>query len=573
MHQLLLVGGLGLAVVIAATVFSRRTGIAAPLLLVALGIAAASTPWVPDIEVEPELVLAGVLPPLLYSSSLRLPVIDLRRNLGMITWLSVVIVVASAFAVGAAVHLCFPQIPFPLAVALGAVVSPTDAVAATSIGKRLGLPNRLMTVLEGESLVNDATALVLLRVSLAALAGSFSLGQAVLDFAVAVVGAVLVGLAVAWVTILVRQRLADPVLTTLISFAVPFLAFAPAEAIGASGVLAVVVAGIVTGHVGPRRFPARDRQAQAIHWATISFALESGVFLLMGLELPALLDAAREESSVGTVLAIAGVALLVTVVLRVLGVFAPVLVERRVQPERNERVRAHLAALENRLDAYQESYEPQSQQAERRVQHFQRRLARGTADVDFQESHPITRRGGVVLAWSGMRGVVTLAAAQTIPINTEHRATLVLVAFVVALVTLVGFGGSLPWLIRRLDFPEVTPDERRDEFTALMRTMLTDASAQLGPLDKMTVDGQPIDSQVVQRVNEQFVPVLLGRLRGDVQPKPGVREQLVIIQRRYVDALRDALNDERSIGAYRSETYAAVQAILDREEQRLDPQR
>jgi CPA1 family monovalent cation:H+ antiporter len=172
-----------------------------------------------------------------------------------------------------------------------------------------------------------------------------------------------------------------------------------------------------------------------------------------------------------------------------------------------------------------------------------------------------------------MRGVVTLAAAQTIPINTEHRATLVLVAFVVALVTLVGFGGSLPWLIRRLDFPEVTPDERRDEFTALMRTMLTDASAQLGPLDKMTVDGQPIDSQVVQRVNEQFVPVLLGRLRGDVQPKPGVREQLVIIQRRYVDALRDALNDERSIGAYRSETYAAVQAILDREEQRLDPQR
>jgi CPA1 family monovalent cation:H+ antiporter len=106
-----------------------------------------------------------------------------------------------------------------------------------------------------------------------------------------------------------------------------------------------------------------------------------------------------------------------------------------------------------------------------------------------------------------------------------------------------------------------------------MRTMLTDASAQLGPLDKMTVDGQPIDSQVVQRVNEQFVPVLLGRLRGDVQPKPGVREQLVIIQRRYVDALRDALNDERSIGAYRSETYAAVQAILDREEQRLDPQR
>src|SRR4051812_25657909 len=148
---------------IAASVFSRRTGVAAPLLLVGLGIAASYLPTAPTIHLEPELVLAGVLPPLLYSSAVNLPVIDVRRNFRLIAWLSIVMVLVSAVVIGAVVHWVFPSISFALAAALGAVVAPTDAVAATAIGRRVGLPPRLMVVLEGESLVNDASALVVLR--------------------------------------------------------------------------------------------------------------------------------------------------------------------------------------------------------------------------------------------------------------------------------------------------------------------------------------------------------------------------------------------------------------------------
>lgn len=178
---------------IAASVFARRTGVAAPLLLVALGIGASYLPSTPAIHLEPEIILAGVLPPLLYASAVQLPVLDVRRNVGLIAWLSIVMVIVSALVVGALVHALFPSISFALATALGAVVSPTDAVAATAIGHRVGLPPRLMTVLEGESLVNDASALVVLRTAVAALAvtAHFSLGHIVLDFAWAVVGAIL----------------------------------------------------------------------------------------------------------------------------------------------------------------------------------------------------------------------------------------------------------------------------------------------------------------------------------------------------------------------------------------------
>ncbi|GAA3559697.1 hypothetical protein GCM10022235_29970 [Kribbella ginsengisoli] len=183
-HQFLLVAGAGLAIMITASVFARRTGVAAPLLLVGLGIGASYLPGTPVIHVEPELILAGVLPPLLYSSAVQLPVLDVRRNVSLIAWQSVVMVIVSALAIGALVHALFPEISFALGTALGAVVSPTDAVAATAIGHRIGLPPRLMTVLEGESLVNDASALVVLRTAIAAIAASsgFSFGHTVLDF-------------------------------------------------------------------------------------------------------------------------------------------------------------------------------------------------------------------------------------------------------------------------------------------------------------------------------------------------------------------------------------------------------
>ncbi|WP_371402181.1 sodium:proton antiporter [Kribbella sp. NBC_00662] len=566
-HQIVLIAGAGLAIMIAASVFARRTGVAAPLLLVALGIGASYLPSTPAIHIEPEIILAGVLPPLLYASAVQLPVLDVRRNVALISWLSVVMVIVSALTIGALVHALFPSISFALATALGAVVSPTDAVAATAIGHRVGLPPRLMTVLEGESLVNDASALVVLRTAVAALAVTthFSLGHTVLDFAWAVVGAVLIGLIVGVLTALLRQRLDDPVLNTTISFAVPFLAYFPAEELHASGVLAVVIAGLLTGAVGSRRFSARDRQTQATTWTTISFILESGVFLAMGYQLPELVNDARAETTVGEITALVLLVVGLLVALRFLGLAWPALQFRFGSNNRTEQTRAKLSQFEEHLDAM----EPSGEREENRLAWARKRLARGQADADFEEREPITARGMLVLAWAGMRGVVTVAAAQTIPAGTPHRATVVLAAFIVALITLVGFGLSLPAVIARMRFRPESAEEKRDSVTALMRQIGEAAIDALGPLEEQTVDGEPLDPDAVSALKERIVPRLVSGSRQLRDTKPDTREQMAVLQRRYLDAMREALEAERSIGVYSSDTYRVVESFLDTFEQRF----
>jgi monovalent cation/hydrogen antiporter len=566
-HRLALIAGVGLAIMIAASVFSRRTGVAAPLLLVGLGIGASYLPSTPVIHVDPEIVLAGILPPLLYSSAVNLPVLDVRRNLGLILWLSVVMVVASALVVGAVVHWVFPSIPFALAVALGAVVSPTDAVAATAIGRRVGLPPRLMTVLEGESLVNDASALVVLRTAVAALATAehFSLGRTVLEFLWAVAGAALIGLVVGWLTVRLRERLDDPVLNTTISFAVPFLAYFPAEQMDASGVLAVVLAGLVTGALGARRFSGRDRQTQATTWTTISFILESGVFLAMGYQLPQFVDAARDETTGAQITALVVVVVALLVALRFLGVGLPAVIDRYGPRDKGADRRARLTEFEERLDAI----DPADEREESRLAWAQRRLARGRADAEFEEREPITARGSLALAWAGMRGVVTVAAAQTIPAGTPQRSTVVLAAFLVALITLVLFGLSLPALIRRLRFRRPSVRERHRAVQELLHQVGESAIDTLGPLEEQTIDGAPVDPKLVERMKDRILPRLITGAAQVRNARPDALEQTMVLQRRYLDAMRDALATERSIGAYGSETYRQVEGLLDSLEQRV----
>jgi NhaP-type Na+/H+ or K+/H+ antiporter len=566
-HQFLLVAGAGLAIMIAASVFARRTGVAAPLLLVGLGIGASYLPGTPTIHVEPELVLAGVLPPLLYASAVQLPVLDVRRNLALIAWQSVVMVIVSALAIGALVHAMFPGISFALATALGAVVSPTDAVAATAIGHRVGLPPRLMTVLEGESLVNDASALVVLRTAIAAIsaASGFSLGDTVLDFGWAVAGAALIGVVVGWATALVRGRLDDPVLNTTISFAVPFLAYFPAEQAHASGVLAVVTAGLVTGALGSKRFSARDRQTQATTWTTISFILESAVFLAMGYQLPELVDAARAETTTGE---ITGLVLLVVgllVALRFAGLAWPALRERFGRHDRNEQTRVRLGQFEEHLD----SMTPADRREENRVAWARRRLARGRADVEFEEREPITGRGYVVVGWAGMRGVVTVAAVQTIPAGTPHVNTVVLAAFLVALITLVLFGLTLPAVIAKMSFTSESAEDKRDSVQSLLRRVGEGAIDTLGPLEEQTVGGEPIDPELVTTMKDRIVPGIVSGSSQLRSTRPDSLEQMLVVQRRYLDAMREALGAERSIGAYSSATYRQVEALLDSIEQRF----
>src|SRR3954469_23361894 len=273
---------LGVVAIVAVSALAPRVGVAAPLVLVLLGVAVSFLPFVPAIDVDPEWILGGVLPPLLYSSAVGMPTMDFRRDFRIISGLSVVLVVVSAVVVGFVVSWLVPGIGLAAGIALGAIVSPTDAVA-TSIVRRAGVSPRIVTVLEGESMLNDASALVLLRAAIAALGAGVVLIDVAGSFVWSVVLASAIGLVVGKLTLLVRSRLDQSTAGVAISLVTPFVAYLPAEGAEASGLVAAVVAGLVSGHGAARRLSAEDRITERVVWRTVELLLESAVFLLMGL--------------------------------------------------------------------------------------------------------------------------------------------------------------------------------------------------------------------------------------------------------------------------------------------------
>ncbi len=272
-----------------------RFGWPTPLVLVVVGAGASYLPHVPEVQLDADVVLFAVLPPLLYATTARTSLFDFRHNKASIVAMSVVLVVFTTLVVGAVTWLLLPGVAVAAALALGAVVAPPDAIAASALGRRLGLPRRVGMLLEHESLVNDAAALIALSVAVSALTTSPSAPEVALDFVWAVVGAVLVGGLVAAVLAVLRARLRDPVLDTLVSFVAPYLAFLPAEELHASGVLATVVTGLALAQLSPRIQTAGARVTEAITWRTVSFVLENAVFLLIGLQLPGLLAGAGDS--------------------------------------------------------------------------------------------------------------------------------------------------------------------------------------------------------------------------------------------------------------------------------------
>lgn len=568
---LAIVGVLVIVLMVAVTGLSKKLGVAAPLLLVVVGLTLSYTPGVPDIEVPHEWILTGVLPPLLYAAAIKVPVIDFRRNLGAITSLSVVLVLVSALVTGLVLYALLPDLNLAAAIALGAVVSPPDAVAATSIGKRLGLPPRLVTVLEGEGLVNDATALVLLRSALAVAAGTMSgVWSGVADFGYAVVAAVAVGLLVGVVTVAVRARVHDPVLDTALSFVVPFVAFIPAEELGASGVLAVVVAGLCTGHRGAAVLGAQARIGDDVNWRTVQFLLESAVFLLMGLELHDLVDDIDQDllSIPRTVL----LGLLVTAVLlvvRLAWVFPLVLLLRR----RADRAEHRTMRLWLGLEQVRER--PADPRRERRRRLLRHLYAQRRADLEQERREGLGWRGAAVLGWSGMRGVVTLAAAQSLPGTVPYREQLVLIAFTVAVTTLLLQGGTLPALIRVLGIRGVdTTADLRD--SAALFDEIADAGLRvLDAPDTVLGVGAGADPDVVERVRQDTF------LRSESnweqaharegEDAPAPHHQYRQLRLAVVRAEREALLAARRHGKYPSRVLADAQRVLDLEETRLRP--
>ena len=295
---------------------SRRIGWSAPLVLVLVGIAGSFVPGIPSFELDPDLVLVGLLPPLLYAAAIRTSLVDFASTKEALLWLSVGFVIVTTFAVGLVTWWIVPSISLAAAIALGAVVAPPDAVAATSIARRVGMPRRIVTILEGESLVNDATALVALS---AAITGRVTVGSVGLDFLVAAGGGVAVGLAVTWLLVRIRSHIVDPVLDTTLSFTAPFVAFLPAEAIHASGVLAVVITSLLLGHKAPTLQSAASRISESINWGTVQFLLENAVFLLIGLQLKGLIqDVADTDLGAGRVAAICATVLIATIAVRLI---------------------------------------------------------------------------------------------------------------------------------------------------------------------------------------------------------------------------------------------------------------
>ncbi|REE04364.1 sodium:proton antiporter [Citricoccus nitrophenolicus] len=561
MEEFALLAVAGVLIIVLVSLFAPKLGVAAPILLVIVGIGCSLIPGAPRILLEPEWILMIALPPILYSAAVNVPITDFRRDLETISALSVLLVIASAFATGWLIWWVLPDIGFAAAVALGAVISPPDAVAATSIGKKLGLPPRLVMILEGEGLVNDATALVMLRTAIAATAGSITFWGAIGDFVYAVIAGVAVGLLVGALTVWARSRIRQqPVLTTAISLTVPFLAYMPAENLHASGVIAVVAAGLVTGHQAPKRFSAVDRITDRTNWRTIQLLLENGVFLLMGFEITSIV-ADAESSGRGLWMAVALAAACTVILFGVRILFVvPLIARLRARQRRVPEVAEHLdAALEAVAEGDQEANPRRAA-----------RLQRWRADAQFQATHSLGWRGGAVLAWSGMRGAVTLAAAQSLPSDIPYRAELILIAFTVAIITLVIQGGTLPLLIRVLGIKGTSEEAEGREVTRLAEEIIAARQAFLDNQALLRENGRPFAPEVLERTRSRGLAATeaLAAMVNDDDPD-GHAQQHRELRRQLVDVEQSILLDARAGGTYSSHTLQRAQHFIDAESTRM----
>ena len=480
----------GLLAIAGASILSERLGIAAPLLLVLGGIGVSLLPGTPEIEIEPEWILAGVLPPLLYSASASMPATRFRRDVTAIGGLSIVLVVLSAVVLGLFFAWLMPGLDLGWGIALGAIISPTDAVA-TTIVRRLGVSHRVVAILEGESLLNDATALVLLRAAIAGAGASVSLWGVAGTFVYSLIVAVAVGLGVGHLVLWLRARMDDPAVNTLVSFTTPFLAAIPTSELGASGLVAAVVAGLVTGRHAPEVLSVRHRLSDSQNWRMVELVLEGGIFLVMGLQVSSIIDDVQgDHAGIGRAIALAVGALAVTVAVRTAFV-APLLTTLRLLRSRSEQVRPWLISAQHQLDAGDlgqfarpRRWRSRSGITEATVERLRTRLRRGLASIDYFLAEPLGWPEGVIVVWAGMRGAITLAAAQTLPTETPDRSLLVLVAFLVATGSLLVQGLSLPWVIARVRPAVPDPVAEREEQLRIADLLRATAESAGGATDE-----------------------------------------------------------------------------------------
>jgi CPA1 family monovalent cation:H+ antiporter len=498
-------------------VLAYVTAVPYPIWLTVGGALLAFAPGVPDVRLEPDLVLIIALPPLLYAAALFSDLRELRRNARPIGLLAVGLVLATTFAVAAVAHEVIDGLSWEAAIVLGAVLGPTDPVAATSIAGRVGAPRRIVTKLEGESLVNDATALTAFKFAVAAAtAGTFSLSEAAGEFVLSLAGGVAIGAVVSYVVILVRRRIIDGPMQAFFSIVTPYFAYLPADAIGASGVLAAVTTGIAVGWQAPRLVNAEVRLQLYAMWEVLVFLLNSMLFILVGLQLPSVIDALNERDPE-------------TLAWYALAIALTVMAIRLVW-----------------------------------VMPFMYLLFRGGEEVRR------SWRGAFVVGFTGMRGAVSLAAALAIPESVPARDLIVFLCYTTILWTVCVEGLSLPWLLRMLGVHEGDlPQHEEDEARLLV------ADAALRRVDELLVEDW-VGEETAERVRgvytfrrNRFAQRLGKEVDGADEDIDGRSQHYQRLTREILAAERAALLDLRRAGRIGDETLRRVQRDLDLEETRL----
>jgi CPA1 family monovalent cation:H+ antiporter len=517
MRDIIIVLGL-LACVTALVPLADRWDVPYPILLVLGGLALGFVPntILPDIVLAPDLVFVLFLPPLLYWATLTTPWREFRRFMRPILLLAVGLVVATMVTVAAAAHAVIPGLDWSLALVLGAIVSPPDAVAATAIAERLGLPTRVSVILEGESLVNDATALVAYGTAVAVVSeSSLSPIHVGGEFLWAVVGGIITGLLVGWVIAQLRKRMDNPLVESAVSLLTPFAAYLPAYLVGASGVLSVVVMGFVVQQFSPLISGSQSRLQAGSVWKVVNFLLNGLVFILIGLQLhPIFLDVVGH--SLPHLIWEAAIVSLTAIGIRIVWIVAGGALFRR-----------------------------------------------------FSRNN-LTPRESTALSWAGMRGVVSLAAAQALPVSFPARNLILFLTFGVILSTLVVQGLTLPMLIRRLGLAKTGVTEREET-----QARLAAAEAALAYLDEVARRGG--GGSLLEDLRSHYTA--RAQVLSDHASENGDRTtETHSDYLRHLELIRDLLQVERETivqlrneGRINDEAMRRIQRDLDLEDVRLSP--
>jgi Na+/H+ antiporter len=498
-----------------------------PIPLVIGGLGLGLIPGIPSVELDPDLVLLVFLPPLLYASAFFADLRSLRADARVISLSAIGLVLATAAAVAVVAHELI-DLPWAMSFVLGAIVSPTDPAAATAIMRRVGAPRRMVNILEGESLFNDATALVLYKVAVAAAIGQgVSAEEGILEFFGVVAGGIAVGLAVGWVIAVVRKRVDDVNTELTISLFSAYGAFIPADELGVSGVLAVVTAGVYLGFRAPEIASLESRMQGAALWSILTFLLNATLFILIGLQLPVIVDG-LSGSPAGEVLGYAAVVCASVIAVRFLWNWTVTYIIRAI---------------------------------DRRPSQLARR-------GDW--------RTRVIGSWSGMRGAVSLAAALALPLQTDAGAPLPgrdliqFITFALILVTVVGEGLTLPWLIRRLGVVDDGTEEEHEE----LRARLVIARAALERVDELEAEDWTRDGTVERVRNLYEYRRRRFKVRaGKIEDEDGIEERSLAYQRLMHEifaAQRRELVRLRNSREISADVMRRVERELDLEESRLE---